>query len=117
VVHAPPRPVYLRWWPYAAAGAVTLAATGYFALAARSASNELNAIIAHSAQHSYGDARTVADRGRRDVLVTNIGLGVTGALAITAGVLYMTRPHDHTEVVSGVAPVPGGGQLVLGGSF
>ncbi|HEX3759945.1 MAG TPA: hypothetical protein VHW23_14620 [Kofleriaceae bacterium] len=117
VVQARPRPVYLRWWPYAAGGAVTLAATGYFALAARSARDDLDAIIAHSPQHTYGDARAVEDRGRRDVLLTNIGLGVTGALAITAGVLYLTRPHDHVETLSGIAPLPGGGQLVLGGSF
>jgi hypothetical protein len=117
VVAARPRPVYLRWWPYAAAGVATLAATGYFALAARSASQDLAAIIARSAEHRFGDARAVEDRGRRDALLTNIGLGVTGALAIAAGALYLTRPRDHVEVLSGVAPLPGGGQLVLGGRF
>jgi hypothetical protein len=117
VVPAQPRPVYLRWWPYAAAGVATLAATGYFALAARSASGDLEGIIASSAQHHFGEARAVEDRGRRDALLTNIGLGVTGALAIAAGVLYATRPRDRVEVSSGVAPLPGGGQLVLGGRF
>jgi hypothetical protein len=117
VVHAPRRPVYLRWWPYAAAGVATLAATGYFALAARSASDDLDGIIASSAQHRFGDARAVEDRARRDVLLTNIGLGVTGALAIVAGALYVTRPRDRIESLSGIAPLPGGGQLVLGGRF
>jgi hypothetical protein len=117
VVPARPRPVYLRWWPYAAAGVATLAATGYFALAARSASHDLDGLIASSAQHGYGDARAVEDRARRDVLLTNIGLGVTGALAVVAGALYVTRPHDRVESLSGIAPLPGGGQLVLGGRF
>lgn len=117
VVHAPTRPIYLRWWPYAAAGGVTLAVTTYFGLAARSATHDLNRIIATSSQHTYGDARTVEDRARRDVLITNIGLGVTGALAIAAGALYATRPRDRVEMSSGIAPLPGGGQLVLGGSF
>lgn len=117
VVPARHRPVYLRWWPYAAAGVATLAATGYFALAARSASHDLDGLIASSPQHSYGDARAVEDRARRDVLLTNIGLGVTGALAVVAGALYVTRPHDRVESSSGIAPLPGGGQLVLGGRF
>jgi hypothetical protein len=116
-VPARPRPVYLQWWPYAAAGVATLAATGYFALAARSARGDLEAIIASSAQHRFGEARAVEDRGRRDVLYTNIGLGVSGALAIAAGALYVTRPRDRAESLSGIAPLPGGGQLVLGGRF
>ena len=58
----------------------------------------------------------VEDRARRDVLFANIGFGVAGALAITAGVLYLTAPRDRVETLS-VAPAPGGGQLVLGGTF
>ncbi|HEX8108503.1 MAG TPA: hypothetical protein VF516_12305 [Kofleriaceae bacterium] len=117
VVHPRPRPVYLRWWPYAGAGVATLAATGYVARAARSASHDHDGIIASSAQHHYGDARAVEDRARRNVLLTNIGLGVSGALAVVAGALYVTRPRDRVEPLGGIAPLPGGGQLVLGGRF
>ncbi len=117
VVRARPRPVHLRWWPYAAAGVVAAGVAGYFGLAARSATDELQGIIAGSAQHSFGDARAVEDRARRDVLITNIGLGAAGALAIAAGALYLIAPRDHTEILSGVAPLPGGGQLVVGGKF
>jgi predicted RNA-binding Zn ribbon-like protein len=116
VVRAEPRPVYLRWWPYAAAGVAVLGAAGYFGLAARSETDDLQRIIADSAHHTYGDARAVEDRARRDVLFANIGFGVAGALAITAGVLYLTAPGDRVETLS-VAPAPGGGQLVLGGTF
>jgi hypothetical protein len=118
-VRAPvrPRPVYLRWWPYAAAAVVAAGATAYFGLAARSATDELHGIVADSANHTYGEARAVEDRARRDVLITNIGLGAAGALAIAAGALYLIAPREHTEIVSGVAPLPGGGQLVVGGKF
>lgn len=117
VVHARPRPVYLRWWPYAAAGVAAVGVAGYFGLAARSATDDLQAIIADSPHHTYGEARAVEDRARRDVLITNLGLGAAGALAIAAGALYLFAPRDHTEILSGVAPLPGGGQLVVGGKF
>jgi hypothetical protein len=117
VVRAEARPLYLRWWPYAAAAAVAAGATGYFAWAARSATDELDGIVAHSDTHPYGDARAVEDRARRDVLLTNIGLGVTGALAVAAGVLYLTTPRDRVETRLAAVPLPGGGALVLGGTL
>ena len=117
VVRAAPRPVYLRWWPYAAAGALTLGATGYLALAARSATDDLDRILADSAHHRFGDATAVEDRARRDVLLTNIGLGVTGALAIAAGALYLIGPRDRVETRFAVVPLAGGGALVLGGKL
>lgn len=117
VVRAAARPVYLRWWPYAAAGVAVLGATGYFAWSARSDADELDGIIAGSAQHSFDDARAVEDRARRNVLLTNIGLGVTGALAVAAGVLYLTTPRDRVETRVAAVPLAGGGALVLGGKF
>ena len=117
VVRAAPRPLYVRWWPYAAAGAVALGATGYFALAARSETDDLRRIIADSAHHRFGDATAVEDRARRDVLLTNIGLGVTGALALAAGALYLTAPRDRVETHVAVVPLAGGGALVLGGKL
>lgn len=117
VVHAAPRPVTLRWWPYAAAGALALGATSYFALAARSETDDLDRIVADSAHHRFGDATAVEDRARRDVLLTNIGLGVTGALALAAGVLYLTAPRDRVEARVAVVPLAGGGAIVLGGKL
>lgn len=115
-VHAERRPLYLRWWPYAAASAVLAGATGYFAWSARSDADELRQIIATSGQYHFGDARAVEDRARRNVLFTNIGLGVTGAVAIAAGVLYLTKPRRVETRVAAV-PLDGGGALVLGGKF
>jgi hypothetical protein len=111
------RPLYLRWWPYAAAAVVAAGATGYFAWAAHSATDELDGIVANSTPHRFDDARAVEDRARRDVLITNIGLGVTGALAVAAGVLYLTTPRDRVETRLGAVPLPGGGALILGGTL
>ena len=116
-IHAEARPLYLRWWPYAATAVIAAGATGYFAWAAHSATDELDGIVANSAPHRFDDARAVEDRARRDVLLTNIGLGVTGALAVAAGVLYLTTPRDRVETRLAAVPLPGGGALVLGGTL
>ncbi|HET7504432.1 MAG TPA: hypothetical protein VFK02_25595 [Kofleriaceae bacterium] len=117
LVHAAPRPVYLRWWPYAGAAVVFGAAAGYFAWSVHSDADELDRLNATSVQHPFGDARAVADRGQRDALLTNLGLGAAGAFALAAGVMYLTTPRDHVESRVTVVPVHGGGALVLGGSF
>ncbi len=117
VVHAAARPLYLRWWPYAAATAAFGIGAGYFAWATRSDANELTRLFANSEFHQFGEAKAIADRGHRDALLTNIGLGATAAFAITAGVFYLTRPREHVETRLTAAPVPGGGALVLGGTF
>src|SRR5699024_8182710 len=101
----------------AAAGAVLAGATGYFAYAAHADADELRGLIADSAQHDYGEARAVEDRARRNVLLTNVGLGVTAAVALAAGVLYLTTPRDRVETRVAAVPLDGGGALVLGGKF
>jgi len=110
------RPLYLRWWPYAAATVALGGATAYFGLAARSDTNELQRIVDDPA-HSPAEASAVEDRARRKVLYTNIGLGVTAAFAVTTGVLFVVAPGAHAEVRVTAAPMPGGGALVLGGDF
>ena len=62
------------------------------------------------------ELRSLEDRGRRATLITNIGFGVTGALAVATGVLFLTRPRS-AEARIAVVPVQAGGALVLGGSF
>jgi hypothetical protein len=116
IVHAE-RSLYQRWWPYAAGGAVAAGLTTYFGLSARSDRDELARIVANSSQHHFSDERAAEDRTRRAVLLTNIGLGVTGALAITAGALYLLTPRDRVETRLAAVPVPGGGALVLGGHY
>ena len=110
------RPLYLQWWPYAAATVALGGATAYFGLSARSATNDLQQIVDDPA-HSPAEASAVEDRARRKVLYTNIGLGVTAAFAVTPGVLFVVAPGAHAEVRVTAAPMPGGGALVVGGDF
>jgi len=117
VVRAAPPPLYRRWWPYAAASVAFAGATGYFAWSMRSETDELDRIIANSVPHRFGDARAVEDRARRDALLTNIGLGVTGAFALAAGAMYLWTPREHVETRVTAVPVRGGGAVVLGGTF
>lgn len=117
--HAPsgPAPIYRRWWPYATAAAVFGGASGYFAYRTHVDADDLRKITNNSAFHTFGEAKQVEDRGHRDALITNIGLGVAGAFAITAGVMYVLRPHEPAETRLGAVPVPGGATLVFGGAL
>ena len=111
----PQRPVYRRWWPYAAASVAFGGATAYFAWAARSDARELERLGGDTVLHSYSEAKAVEDRGRRATLLTNIGLGATGALAVTAAVMWFTAPRVESRVSA--VPVRGGGAVVFGGQF
>ena len=117
VVHVTKPPIYRRWWPYAAAGVVVGGAATYFGLAARSDSQELQRITSASGQHMFADATAVEDRARRNVWLANAGLIGAGALAVTAGVMFVLTPRDHVETRVTAVPVPGGGAVVLGGTF
>jgi len=110
-----PRPIYLRWWPYAIATVAAGGATAYFGWSAYGMARDLQqASVDHSALSP--ELRSLEDRGRRATLITNIGFGVTGALAVATGVLFLTRPRS-AEARIAVVPVQAGGALVLGGSF
>jgi hypothetical protein len=111
------RPVYLRWWPYAAAAVACGGATAYFAWSARSDARELERLGGDGVAHSYSEAKAVEDRGRRDTRLTNVGLGVSGAFAVTAAVLWLTAPRDRVESRVSAVPVRGGGAIVFGGEF
>jgi hypothetical protein len=113
-----PRPLYLRWWMWAG-GAIAFGAAGtLFGLDAVLAKGELDDLNRNSIAHSFDEAKDVEGRARRGVLLANIGWGAAGALAIGAGILYLTEPRAaRGERRVTVAPVRGGGALVLGGRF
>ncbi len=115
--HAAARPLYLRWWPYAAVAVAVGAGAGYFAWSARSDAHEFERLSADPVNHPFDELKAVEDRGRRHVLFTNIGLGAAGAFAIAAGVMYIVAPRNHVETRITAVPVPGGGMMVLGGSL
>jgi hypothetical protein len=117
VVHPAERPLYLRWWPYAGAAIVFGGVAGYFAWSLHSDTGELDRLNAGSAQHGFDEARAIEDRGHRDALYTNLGLGAAAAFAIAAGALYLTAPRDRLEARVTAVPERGGGTIVWGGKF
>lgn len=81
----------------------------YFAWSARSAADDLRRLKRDGVLHTFSEARPVEDRGQRDTLLTNIGLGVTGACAIATGVMYWRRPREHAETRITAVPLRAGG--------
>ncbi|HSS01217.1 MAG TPA: hypothetical protein VLM79_29365 [Kofleriaceae bacterium] len=114
-VRAVARPIYVRWWPYAAAGVVLGGAAGYFAWSAYQTASDLQQLDRESTLHSWREADELRDRGKRETLLANIGFVAAGAFAVTAGVMAVVRPGSETRMVA--APLPGGGALAVGGRF
>jgi hypothetical protein len=112
-----PRPLYMKWWLVGGVAVVFGAAGTYFGIDAVLAKRELDDLNRHSAEHDFSEAQDIESRARRSVLFTNIGYGAAGALAVTAAVLYLTEPRARRGERLTVAPVRGGGALVLGGRF
>ena len=114
-VRAAARPLYLRWWPYAAAGVVLGGAAGYFAWSAYQTARDLQQLDRESTLHSWREADELRDRGKRETLFANIGFVAAGAFVVTAGVMAVIRPGRETRIAA--APLPGGGALAVGGRF
>ena len=112
-----PRPLYLRWWLWSGAAIAFGGAATYFGIDAVLAKRELDDLNRHSVDHEFGEAKDVEAHARRSTLLTNIGYGTAGALAVTAAVLYLTEPRAKRGERLTVAPVRGGGAIVFGGSF
>lgn len=116
-----PRPLYLKWWVWGGASLAFAGLGTYFGVAAVSTKNDLAELTRRSGGHSFDEARDLESTARRDVLLTNIGLGAAAGLAIGATILYLTAPRTGTteRPSLSVAPVPvrSGGAFVLEGSF
>jgi tetratricopeptide (TPR) repeat protein len=113
------RPLYLQWWLWGGASVVFVGLGGYFGVSAILARNELQDLGDESGNHPFDRVKSVEDRARRNVLLTNIGLIAGGAFAVTAGVLYLTRPKQPTERRMAVTPSVdrNAAGVVLGGTF
>jgi hypothetical protein len=109
------RPLYLKWWMWTGVAVAIGAGGTYFGLQARSETDRLDKLNADSQDHTFDEAKAVESDARRDVLLFNIGMGVAGAFAIGAAVLYVTEPHAETHVAA--VPTNGGGAVVVGGHF
>lgn len=109
------RPLYLKWWLWSGVAVAIGAGGAYFGLQARSEADQLNKLNADSQDHRFDEALAVQSRADRDVTLFNVGMGVAGAVAIGAVVLYLTEPHAETRMAA--VPVQGGGAVVVGGRF
>jgi hypothetical protein len=112
-VHA--RPLYLKWWLWSGVAVAVGAGGAYFGFAARSESDQLNKLNADSQDHRFDEALAIQSRADRDATLFNVGMGVAGAVAIGAVVLYLTEPHAEARVAA--VPTQGGATVVLGGHF
>jgi hypothetical protein len=112
-----PRPVLLRWWLWGTAAVAFAGAGTYFGFAARSGRDELATIDANSSEHQFSEAQKLQTKINRELLAFDIGLGIGGAFAIGAAILFVTRPHHYEQQHVAIVPTPGGGSVVFGGAF
>jgi hypothetical protein len=112
-----PRPLYLKWWVWGSGAVAFGALATYFGIAAVSATNDLDRLNATSQDHTFTEALDVESRARRDVWLFDIGMGIAGAAAVTATILYLTEPRPTTETRVTAVPIHGGGAVVIGGRF
>jgi tetratricopeptide (TPR) repeat protein len=109
------RPLYLKWWAWTGVAVVFAAGGTYFGFQARSEADQLNKLNADSQDHRFDEALALQSTASRDVTLFNVGMGVAGAFAVGATILYLTEPRAETRLTA--MPVQGGGAVVVGGSF
>jgi hypothetical protein len=111
---AEPRPWYGRWkvWGVGtlALAVVTLGA-GYVTY---NDVQDLKFKNAHSLDYQWSPGPE--NSARRDLYITDVAAGITGALAIGTMILYVARPREE-QLRVGAAPTRGGGAVSIGGSF
>src|SRR6185437_16094564 len=109
------RPVVLRWWLWGAVAVAFGGATTYLGITTLNTKSQLETVVANSSTHVYDpDASVLAARLHHEVLGLNIGFGVTGAFAVGAAILFITRPHAEHRVA--IVPTSGGASVVFGGA-
>jgi hypothetical protein len=106
---------YASWRVWGVAALVATAGTGFFAYETRSDIQELDRLNAHSLDYRWNAAQDVESRTRRDLLITDIGAGVTGVLALGTAWFYLRRPHEEVQLVA--VPARGGAAVAIGGHF
>lgn len=111
------RPFFARWPVWAGTALALGAATTYFALDTRRAQRDLDAIYAGSDTTEFDDVADRIDqlerRGARSALITNVGLALTSAAAVTSVILAITGRDSGVTI----APASGGAQVGYTGRF
>ena len=110
-----------HWASWSALAAASAAAAGYMSLRVRADEAALRDLNAASADHDFSEAAAIADRGRRNALMANLGFAVAGACATVAIVQFVRRPRgrrvgERTSLIA-PAPIAGGATLTWTRSF
>ncbi len=112
-----PRPLIGRWWLWTGITVALAGGATYLGIVGRSDVNTLAQWDATSVGRQYLDAKSLENRANLELWSFDIGMGVAGATAITAAILYLTDHHDRERARLAAVPISGGGLVVLGGGF
>jgi hypothetical protein len=113
---AEPRAWYGRWktWGVGTIGfAVVTLGAGYLTY---TDIQDLKFKNAHSLDYPWSAGQAAEANARRDLYITDVAAGITGALAVGTVILYLARPSEE-QLRVGAAPTRGGGAVSIGGSF
>jgi hypothetical protein len=92
-------PAIIRWPTWTALAVVGLGTGGYFGWQVGKDQDELDALNASSAEHTFDEALAIEARGKRHALYADIGLGVGGAFAVAAVLTLLLEPKSGVEVL------------------
>jgi len=109
VVHE--RPLILQWWLWGGMTVLAGAATTYFGMQAIDGRDSLQTMT--DGTPNWDEFQSTRSRTERNVLITNIGFGVTGVFGLAAAILFVTRPSPSVEPM----PVEGGAGVAMRGRF
>ncbi len=121
------RPIYARWWLYAALGAAAGGVAVFYGLKTKSAEDdleELNRRTLEEADHNitYADALEIEDRGKGYARNANIAMVAAGVFAAVSGGLLIHQlvtdsKHDEGEPAISAAAMPNGAAVNLSLGF
>jgi hypothetical protein len=101
-------PAIVRWPTWTGVAVVAAGVGGWLAYRVGQAEDELASLNAAAADHTLAEAQAVADRGRRDARLANLGFGVAAVAAVAAVVTFVLEPGGGVEVAPSAGPDGGG---------
>lgn len=93
------RPLYARWWPWAAASVLLAGGATWAGLEALDAQSQLDDIAGSQGSTSWEETRAIERRGRRAALLANIGFGAAAATTVLSTYL-LVRERRASAIVT-----------------